>query len=91
MSKIGEMIQELCPDGVEYKILGDLIRYEQPTRYIVKKANYNQNYTIPVLTAGQTFILGYTDEENGVYNATVENPVIIFDDFTKQTGGYFFV
>jgi type I restriction enzyme S subunit len=35
-----------------------------------------------VLTAGQTFILGYTNEEDGIYNASKEKPVVIFDDFT---------
>lgn len=35
----------------------------------------------PVLTAGKTFILGYTDETDGIYQASV-HPVIIFDDFT---------
>ena len=27
-------------------------------------------------------VLGYTDEENGIYQATPDKPVIIFDDFT---------
>ena len=35
-----------------------------------------------MLTAGQTFILGYTNEKTGIYNASAEHPVIIFDDFT---------
>ena len=35
----------------------------------------------PVLTAGKTFILGYTDEIDGIYEAS-NTPVIIFDDFT---------
>ena len=39
-------------------------------------------YTIPVLTAGKSFILGYTNEDFGVY----ENiPAIIFDDFTTDS------
>lgn len=29
MSKLDELIQELCPDGVEYKKLGDLIKIEK--------------------------------------------------------------
>ena len=59
--------------------LGDVLDYEQPTKYIVNSINYNDAFTIPVLTAGKSFILGYTDEIQGVY----ENlPVIIFDDFT---------
>ena len=82
MSKLDELIKELCPNGVEYIRIGDLLNYEQPTKYIVKSTKYNDLYPVPVLTAGQSFILGYTNEEDGIYNASCENPVIIFDDFT---------
>ena len=30
MSKLEQLIQELCPDGVEFKKIGDLATYEQP-------------------------------------------------------------
>ena len=82
MSKIEELIERLCPNGVEYKRLEDLLEYEQPSRYIVKSAKYNDIYKTPVLTAGQSFILGYTNEEEGIYEASKDKPVIIFDDFT---------
>jgi hypothetical protein len=82
MSRIDELIAEHCPDGVEFKELGELLDYEQPGKYLVDSTAYDDSYTIPVLTAGQTFILGYTDETNGIYPASPENPVIIFDDFT---------
>jgi len=60
--------------------LGDLLIYEQPTKYLVSNTDYNDNYEIPVLTAGKTFILGYTNENQGIYKSDL--PVIIFDDFT---------
>jgi len=66
---------------VEWKTLGEVADYEQPTQYLVSSKNYDDKYKTPVLTAGKTFILGYTDEINGIYKAS-ENPVIIFDDFT---------
>lgn len=66
---------------VEWKTLGEVCDYEQPTNYLVESNNYNDNFPTPVLTAGKTFILGYTDETNGIYKAS-EKPVIIFDDFT---------
>lgn len=70
-------------DGVELKelALGDVTQYEQPTKYLVKTKNYDDSFDIPVLTAGKTFILGYTRETDGINKAS-ENPVIIFDDFT---------
>ncbi len=62
--------------------LGELMSYEQPTQYIVESTDYNDSYKTPVLTAGKTFILGYTNETNGVYT---DLPVIIFDDFTTAS------
>ncbi|MFN7376195.1 MAG: restriction endonuclease subunit S [Pseudanabaena sp.] len=66
---------------VEWKPLGEVAKYEQPTKYLVQSTNYSDDFTTPVLTAGKTFILGYTDEVNGIYRAS-KTPVIIFDDFT---------
>lgn len=84
MSKLQELIDRLCPNGVEFKPLGDLLDYEQPTRYIVHSTEYDDSYETPVLTAGQSFILGYTDEIDSIYPASKENPAIIFDDFTTS-------
>ena len=63
----------------DVKKLGALLDYEQPTKYLVADTEYNDNNDIPVLTAGKTFILGYTNEKSGIYRNL---PVIIFDDFT---------
>lgn len=65
----------------EYE-LGELLPFEQPTAYIVKSTDYNDSYSTPVLTAGKTFILGKTNEEDGIFD---QLPVIIFDDFTTAT------
>ncbi|MBQ7033841.1 MAG: restriction endonuclease subunit S [Clostridia bacterium] len=65
----------------EYE-LGELLEYEQPTKYAVESTKYDDKYSTPVLTAGKSFILGYTNETNGIYDNL---PVIIFDDFTTAT------
>ncbi len=65
----------------EYE-LGELLSYEQPTPYIVESTDYNDSYDTPVLTAGKSFIIGYTNETSGIYDKL---PVIIFDDFTTST------
>jgi type I restriction enzyme S subunit len=67
----------------EEKKLGECLEYEQPTNYLVSSIEYNDNYETPVVTAGKTFILGYTDETTGIFNNNL--PVIIFDDFTTAT------
>lgn len=61
--------------------LDKVLKYYQPTKYIVSSDDYNDNYQIPVLTAGKSFLLGYTDDKNGVFE---ELPAIIFDDFTTS-------
>ena len=66
---------------VEWKPLGEVTAYEQPTKYLISSTVYSDEFSTPVLTAGKTFILGYTDEEKGIYFAS-KSPVIIFDDFT---------
>jgi len=68
------------PDWEEKK-LGEVLDYEQPTKYIVKSTEYHNSYKTPVLTAGKSFILGYTDETECIFEST---PVIIFDDFTMS-------
>lgn len=62
--------------------LGEIFSYIQPTAYLVKTTDYDDSYKIPVLTAGKTFILGYTNETEGVFTKV---PVVIFDDFTTAT------
>ena len=82
MNKIQKLISAQCPDGVSFMELSDVLSYEQPGKYLVSSTAYDDSYKTPVLTAGQTFILGYTDETSGIYPASTENAVIIFDDFT---------
>ena len=65
--------------------LGEVLDYEQPNQYIVKSTEYSNSFNMPVLTAGQSFILGYTNEKDGIKKASRENPVIIFDDFTTAS------
>ena len=81
MSSVNFMDKLLDGVGVEWLPLGDVAQYEQPTKYLVTSTNYSDEFDTPVLTAGKTFILGYTDEVSGIYKAS-EKPVIIFDDFT---------
>ncbi len=85
----GELKPKLRFDGFcsdwQLKELVELLKYEQPTKYIVTNVDYNDNYKIPVLTAGQSFILGYTNDSKNIYKANTQQPVIIFDDFTTSS------
>ncbi|QQW62536.1 restriction endonuclease subunit S [Helicobacter pylori] len=62
--------------------LGDILSYEQPTKYLVATTQYLQKGFTPILTAGKTFTLGYTNDKHGIYTNI---PVIIFDDFTTDS------
>ena len=62
--------------------LENIVKYEQPQAYIVKSTDFDDKYLIPVLTAGKSFIIGYTNETEGIYQNT---PCIIFDDFTTDS------
>lgn len=75
-SELGEI-----PEDWEVVELGRLLKYEQPTKYIVKSEILSEG-VLPVLTAGKSFILGYTNEKNDIY---LQLPVIIFDDFTTDS------
>ena len=70
------------PDGWAYVRLENVLNYEQPTEYIVESTDYRSEYKTPVLTAGKSFIIGYTNETVGIKS---ELPVIIFDDFTTDS------
>ena len=70
------------PSGWTFCRLEDIVEYEQPQDYIVQSTEYCPQYKTPVLTAGKSFIIGYTDETGGIFN---DLPVIIFDDFTTDS------
>lgn len=46
MTKLEKLIQELCPEGVEYKEISEVTNYEQPSKYIVKSTAYRDEYEI---------------------------------------------
>ena len=82
---VGERYKEANDINTNFSMveLGGILDYEQPTDYIVESVDYDASYDIPVLTAGQSFILGYTNETTGIFKENL--PVIIFDDFTTAS------
>lgn len=91
------MIKDLisCVNTIRYQLYGkilnqenelvqvkDTLDYKQPTKYLVTNTDYSSDISlIPVLTANKAFVLGYTDEEFGIYD---KGQCIIFDDFTMD-------
>ncbi|GAA7149596.1 restriction endonuclease subunit S [Helicobacter pylori] len=83
--RLKTLLQTLVPKGVEFRKLGEVLEYDQPNQYCVTSKEFDKSYPTPVLTAGKTFILGYTNEKDNIYQASKSSPVIIFDDFTTAT------
>ncbi len=83
--RLKTLLQTLAPKGVEFRKLGEVLEYDQPNQYCVTSKEFDKSYPTPVLTAGKTFILGYTNEKDNIYQASKSSPVIIFDDFTTAT------
>lgn len=87
MQKIfSQEVRFKADDGSDYlawktRIMKDCLKYEQPTKYIVSSEKYNDSYETPVLTANKGFVLGYTDDKDGIYD---KGNVIIYDDFTMD-------
>lgn len=77
-----EVNKKTLPKGWTIAKFVDLLDYIQPTNYIVKSTDYKDTYPTPVLTAGKSFIKGYTNETDGIFTKL---PTIIFDDFTTAT------
>ncbi|MDR0951268.1 MAG: restriction endonuclease subunit S [Candidatus Ancillula sp.] len=61
MSKIDELIQELCPDGVEYLPFGDFVSMQ--TGQQLNRSKLSDSGTYPVMNGG-IFASGYWDEYN---------------------------
>ena len=70
------------PKGWAVCRLEDIVEYEQPTAYIVSSTDYDDSYPTPVLTAGKSFLIGHTNDDEGIFSNL---PCIIFDDFTTDS------
>ena len=77
-TKVFKQLESNCEYWTE---IGNMLQYEQPSKYLVASTEYSDSYATPVLTANKAFILGYTDEEFGIYS---KGECVIFDDFTMD-------
>ena len=67
MSKLDELMKELCPDGVEYKKLGDAVSIERGKRVV--KSQLSESKGFPVYQ-NSLAPLGYHVESNYPANTT---------------------
>ncbi|WP_314242906.1 restriction endonuclease subunit S [Empedobacter tilapiae] len=77
-----QLYEQILNQENELVQVKDALNYEQPTKYLVTNTDYSSDISlIPVLTANKAFVLGYTDDEYGIYD---KGQCIIFDDFTMD-------
>ena len=79
MRKLEELIQEFCPDGVEYKKLGDLCKTIVPPKKL-EKNDYLKDGNFPIIDQGQKYIIAYTNDESVTLKS---DSYIIFGDHTR--------
>ena len=84
LSKIGDLINKLCPNGVEYKELNTLINdkvlilINAPVK--LKKENYKPIGEYPIIDQGHKFIIAYSDDKNALIKKDL---YVIFGDHTE--------
>ncbi|WP_185208978.1 restriction endonuclease subunit S [Chryseobacterium sp. C3] len=77
-----QLYEQILNQENEFVQVKDTLNYEQPTKYLITNTDYSSDISlIPVLTANKAFVLGYTNEEFGIYD---KGQCIIFDDFTMD-------
>ena len=80
MAHIEQMIQDMCPNGVEWKTLGEVCIVKTAPMKLDKK-EYQEQGLYPIVDQGQKFIVGYTDNAEALVPA---DDYIIFGDHTRE-------
>lgn len=65
MNRLEDLLQTLCPDGVEYKKIGDVFKTVSPPRKLTRD-NYREFGKYAIVDQGQNLIIGYTDDEKAL-------------------------
>lgn len=79
MSRLDDLIIEYCPNGVEYRTVGDAVNVVSTAKGI-QRSNYGQGSIIPIVDQGQSLVAGFTDDES---LALPEAEYIVFGDHTR--------
>lgn len=68
MTKLEQLINELCPDGVEYKTINELFDEKSinciTPSFKIKRNDYKTNGLIPIVSQEAEYISGYCDLED---------------------------
>ena len=79
MSRISILIETLCPDGVKYTPIGNVLK-DGSAKKSVTKNEYKDKGKYPIIDQSQADIAGFTDKAEAVPPTL---PCIIFGDHTR--------
>ena len=80
MSRLAELIEELCPDGVKYKPLSECVVLPSIPRGL-KRGQYESSGTYPIVDQGRGQVAGYSSDETKLVK---DIPGIVFGDHTRE-------
>ena len=80
MSKIEELIQKLCPNGVEYREINSLCTVVS-NRYKIPRSQYLEKGKYPIIDQGKDFISGFSNKEEVVLPL---KEYVLFGDHTRE-------
>ena len=84
MAKIDELLKELCPDGVEWKELVDVVKTITPPIKL-KVDSYLLSGLFPIIDQSKDQIAGYTDD---ISNTLPDGQYILYGDHTLAVKYY---
>lgn len=80
MSRLAELIEELCPDGVEYRPLSECVVLPSIPKGL-KRNQYENSGSYPIVDQGKGQIAGFTCDETKLVR---DVPGIVFGDHTRE-------
>jgi type I restriction enzyme S subunit len=80
MSRLTQLILELCPGGVPNEKVGSLCRNISSSKKI-KKTSYRSSGKYVIVDQGQDLVAGYTDDEDAL---VAHGEYVIFGEHTRE-------
>ncbi|MBR1728573.1 MAG: restriction endonuclease subunit S [Selenomonadaceae bacterium] len=80
MSRLNDLIDKLCPHGVEFKTLGEIIQTITPTLKI-KRNEYKKTGNVPIISQEEEYISGYCNlNDKNIY----KDKYVLFGDHSEH-------
>ena len=84
MSKLQELIDHLCPNGVEFKPLGEIVSIVVAPKKFNKK-EYQETGLYPIIDQGKSLIIGFTNDSSSLLPP---KEYVLFGEHTRHVKYY---